>query len=245
MNTSLHAISLAALLLLPNGLRAQGMPTPMPAPAPAPGAAPVVGAPGAIPGAIMPNPAATFAPGRMIEMRPTEKRPLLLKENERNPYAKRSEKEVEAAEEQANSEETRIREKLSTLKVTGSSLGPNGLRVLLGDIILEKGRALPQLLGDQSESLQVIDLTEDTVILGWIDATSGELTGKTVQVAYDLSPSVGYALQGQEIQRSSEGVASREMGVLRVGQERKKLEAGMATRPPQPNIPPEVFQAGQ
>lgn len=236
MNPSLHlSFALAALLLAVPAAVAQETP-----------ATPAV--PGAVPGAPgipAPNPAATFVPGRMIGMRPTEKRPLILKENERNPYAKRSVEQVEAAEEQANSEELRIREKLGNLKVTGRSRGPKGLRVLMGDIILEEGRDLPQLLEDQSELIRVIELSEDTIVLGWLDSNSGEPTGKTAQVAYDLSPSVGYALQGQDRAKGEDAVVTRRMGVLRVGEDRKKEEAGMASRTNQNEIPPEVFQAGQ
>ncbi len=191
-------------------------------------------------------PAASFAPGRMIGMRPEQKRPLLLKDNERNPYAKRSPEEVKAPGEDNNSEELRIRQRLGNLRVTGRSQGPNGLRVLLGDIILEEGRLLPQLLPDQSENLRVVEINEDTVVLGWLDIETDELTGKTMQVAYDLTPSIGYALQGQPKDGdTAAGTASRRMGVLRVGQDRKKAETGMAARQPSPEIPPEVFEAGQ
>lgn len=236
MNAS-HRLSIILSLLLPGTFvaNAQEMPAPMPAPGADTGIAPVAPT----------NPAATFVPGRAIEMRPDEKRPLLLKENERNPYAKRPVEEVETAEEQSNSEELRIREKLGNLRVTGRSRGRNGLRILLGDIILEEGRSLPQLLEDQSESIRVIELTEDTVVLGWLDSNTGELNGKTAQVAYDLSPRVGYALQGQERPTGEDSVAAVRMGVLWVAQDRKKQEAGMAARAGQNDIPPEVFQAGQ
>lgn len=190
-------------------------------------------------------PAAAFAPGRMIEMRPGDKRPLLLKDNERNPYAKRSLEETQSAPEESNSEELRIRQRLGELRVTGRSQGPNGLRVLLGDIILEEGRVLPQLLPNQSESLRVVEISEDTVVLGWLDLETHELTGKTMQVAYDLTPSVGYALHGQPRDELADGAAPPRMGVLRVGQDRKKAEAGMAARRPAPEVPPKVFEAGQ
>jgi hypothetical protein len=197
-------------------------------------------------GAPAPSPAATFVSGRTINMRPGEKRPLSLKENERNPYAKRSANEELNQEDGDNAEELRIRDQLSKLSVTGRSHGPNGLRVLLGDIILEEGTILPQLLEDQSENLRVVELNEDTVVLGWLDIETNELTGKSMQVAYDLSPSVTIALQGQvETGADGEGVVMRRMGVLRVGQDRKKSESGVAAREAANQIPPEVFKAGQ
>lgn len=201
---------------------------------------------GMVPGMPTPAPAATFVPGRMIGMRPTEKRPYSLKSDERNPYARRSEQEEVSAEENGNAEELRIREKLSRLRVTGRSQGRNGLRVLLGDIILEQGAILPPLLEDQSENLRVIELSDDTVVLGWLDIETNELTGKTMQVAYDLTPSIVYALHGQSSEESNaDGVAIRKMGVLRVGQDRKRSESSMASRQGSEEIPPEVFKAGQ
>ncbi|MEQ1843302.1 MAG: hypothetical protein ABL994_23095, partial [Verrucomicrobiales bacterium] len=142
-----------------------------------------------------------------------------------------------------------IRNRLSSLTVTGRSLGPNGLRVLLGDIILEQGRLLPQLLEEQSESLQVVELNENTVILGWLDIETNELTGKTMQVAYDLSAKVGYALHGQGTGQDASGetgeVVVRRMGVLRIEQERKRQEGNMASRSKETEIPREVYEAGQ
>jgi hypothetical protein len=183
----------------------------------------------------------------MIGIRPDQKGPLVLKENERNPYAKRSAEEEATDENGVNQEEEQIRARLISLTVSGRSQGPNGLRVLLGDIILEQGRLLPQLLEEQSENLKVLEINENTVILGWLDIESNEPTGKTMQVAYDLTPIVTYALHGQEAPSNVEGgeVAERRMGVIRVGQDRKKLEARIAAGRKDPEIPREVFEAGQ
>lgn len=231
----LTAPVLALGLLVVAGARAQepapgGPPTPMPGA----GIAPVT-----------PAPAVSFVPVRVIQMRPTEKRPLDLKEDERNPYAKRNPQSEVASAEEGDAEELRIRQRISMLRVSGSSMGPNGLRVLMGDIILEKGRVLPQLLEDQSEILQVLELTEDAAILGWIDRETNQVTGKTIQVSYDLAPSVSYALQGQAADERGEGSPAPRMGVIRVNEERKSREPGMAARASVNGIPPEVFKAGQ
>lgn len=140
---------------------------------------------------------ASYTPSRMIEMRPTDKAPLISKENERNPYARRSAAEEAKVNGEENQEEVLIRQKLSALSVKGQSIGPNGPRILLGDIILEKGKELPPLLQQQVESLKVIDISENSIILGWLDVESRELTGKTMQVTYDLTPRITYALHGQ------------------------------------------------
>jgi hypothetical protein len=199
-----------------------------------------------MPGMPTPAPAASFNPTRVIKMRPDQKRPLLLKESERNPYAKRNPQEEVATQETANAEELRIRGIIGSLRVTGRSRGPNGLRVLLGDLVLEEGRVLPQLIEGQSENLRVLELNDDTVVLGWIDADHGKPTGKAMQVAYDLSPIVGFALNGRSPSDEPEGTArSRTMGQIHVERERKKSGAAVAGRAPGTGIPAKVFQAGQ
>lgn len=208
--------------------------------------APVTGTP--MPGGTampQPAPAATFVVGRMIRMRPEEKRPLVLKLSERNPYAKRGAQQEAPGEEGTNVEELKIRQLLTQLSVTGRSQGPNGLRVLLGDIILEQGTILPQLIEDQSENLSVVDLNEDTVVLGWLDIETGELTGKTMQVAYDLAPKVSYALHGRTADEAEGEPAQRLMGTMRIGKDRKKEEAGMVSRKLAEELPEEVYKAGQ
>lgn len=210
--------------------------------------APVVpGQPGAaIPGAV--PPVASYTPSRSIEMIPEQKRPLILKSEERNPYARRSPDREELNDQGDNAEEMEIRDRLSSLSVSGQSQGNNGLRVLLGDIILEKGGVLPKLLEDQTEDLQVIEVSEDSVILGWLDIETGELTGKTMQMAYDLTPSVTYALHGQERGVGENGglqMAERRMGVLHIGQERKKQRNQIAAKDPANKLPREVVEAGQ
>lgn len=147
-----------------------------------------------------------------IEMRPTDKRSLALKDSERNPYAKRSvQDEIDETAEQ-NSEEIAIRKKLSELSVAGSSHGRQGLRLLLGDILIQRGIVIPPLLANQTHHLKVIDLTSNKIILGWLDIETGALTGKTLQINYDLAPTVQYVLQGQG---SSTARKSQEMGLLR------------------------------
>ncbi len=229
----LNSISLTFLFIIgaPLFLGAQEAPVAVPAP-------PVAGVPVAAP-------ASTFVVGRMIELRPDQKRPLGLTANDRNPYAKRTLEEETTNENGENAEELQIRTRLNSLSITGQSQGPNGLRILLGDIILEQGRILPQLLVDQSENLQVIEISEDTVVLGWLDIETNSPTGKTMQVPYDLTPQVTYALHGQEATGEEGEVVERQMGVLRIGQERKKNEAKMISQNKSPEIPREAFEAGQ
>lgn len=200
------------------------------------------GQPGAMPIA------AAYVPSRAIEMTPDQKRPLIIQSEERNPYARRSPDKQELNDQGDNAEELEIRERLSSLSVSGRSLGNNGLRVLLGDIIVEQGRILPKLLQDQSEDLKVMEVSDDSLILGWLDIETGELTGKTMQMAYDLTPSISYALHGQERLISADGdtqIAERRMGILHIGQERKKQQSQIAASDPAQRLPREVIEAGQ
>lgn len=195
-------------------------------------------------------PAASYKPARMIGMSPESKRQLLIKGNERNPYASRSPGQEEVDNNGENGEEIEIRKTLSALSVTGMSRGQNGLRILLGDIIIEQGRILPELLPDQSEDLKVIEISEDSVTLAWLDIESSEPTGKTLQLAFDLTPSVSYALHGQRRTTSTDeeggtALAERQMGVLRIGQERKIERQRMAAKDPARHLPREVYEAAQ
>lgn len=151
---------------------------------------------------------------RNIEMRPSEKRYLTLKPSERNPYSKRVPEDGSTETEEQNTEELAIRQRLSALSVTGRSRSYNGLRLLLGDIVLERGKVLPPLIANQTQQLKVTDVTSEKIVLGWMDVESGELTGKMMPIPYNVDPIVRYVLQGQT--GTTDGVVSQlEMGVLR------------------------------
>jgi hypothetical protein len=151
---------------------------------------------------------------RNIEMRPSEKRFLTLKASERNAYSNRAPKEDKNKDEEHNVEEIAIRKKLDALSVSGTSRNSNGLRLLLGDILLERGMVLPQLIPNQTQHLKVVDVAEEKIVLGWLDVESGELTGKTLQINYDVKPVIRYVLQGQTAPVGGL-LAAPEMGVLK------------------------------
>ncbi len=154
-----------------------------------------------------------------IEMRASEKRSLILKSSERNPYAVTVEAEEEVIEQQINPEDQALQQKLSSLVVTGSSIGPNGLRLLVNDILVEEGAMMPQLIPEQTQTIKVVSVDDNKVIFGWIDKRSGFLTGQTVDLEFDLGAKVNYVLQGQgqdSTGNQNPGQRSeRTMGVLR------------------------------
>ncbi len=182
-----------------------------------------------------------------IEMKPADKRPLRLKENERNPFEKRSAKDEEFTETDTDSEESKLREILTQLRVGGSSRGTNGLRILLGDMNLEEGMFLPKLIPVQNDALKVTEITEEALTLSWVDTESGVLTGKTLQLTFDLTPTIQYGLPGQPVILDTSGNPSPStvMGVMRLGQERKKEAATLRANNTLRDIPREAIEAGQ
>lgn len=165
---------------------------------------------------------------RMIEMRPTEKRPLVLKEEERNPYERRTVQEDEFNEKDATSEEVRLREIITSLPISGSSRDTNGnMRLLLGDIAIEQGKYLPPLVHPQTDQLKILEITPEYLTIAWIDPESNQPTGKTMQLQYDLSPTITYGLPGQ-LSGTGESEANQRLGVMNIGKLRKKLAAQLA-----------------
>jgi len=228
-------ISLLTVCLLPQLARSQDA-TP---------AIPQVGANGF---PVSPQQSVKAKPTRMIKMRPIQKRPLKLKLQERNPYAGRSIEQKTAANAGLDSEESRIRTKLGSLGVSGSSRGPNNdLKVQMGDITLEKGKVLPPLIEDQTVNLQVIELTDEIITLGWLDIETMERTGKEMQVPYDLSPRIMYQLSGQALSANDPGVPSAApvMGFLKVGKERRSEAARIAAKDPARGLSREIYEAAQ
>ena len=184
----------------------------------------------------------------MIKMRPIQKRSLSMKLQERNPYAGRSEEQKKSASAGIDSEEYRIRTRLSGLAVTGSSRGPNNdLKVQMGDITLQKGKVLPPMIEEQTVNLQVIELTDEIITLGWLDIETMALTGKEMMVPYDLSPRIAYQLSGQALSEREPGIAApaRVMGVMKIGKKRRNEAERIAAKDPARGLPREIYEAAQ
>lgn len=174
---------------------------------PQPQAAPVFpNAPGASTGkpaagaALIPSSSALEFVGdsaKDIGVMPDEKRALLVKDGEANPFANRTNEVDMTARPEDTSEEQSIREVLQNIKVGGVSRGVGGLRVLVGNIILERGLVLPQLVPDQRERLVVSELSEDDVEIAWIDKETGEPSAKRIRLQVDVRPKVRQLLQGR------------------------------------------------
>ena len=188
------------------------------------------------------TPNLNFASSRTIEMTPDDKRPLSVKDVERNPYAKRAPEEEEIDGDDEDSQANRIRNRLLSMPVGGCSVGDKGRRILVGSVVLEKGRRVEKLLPDQTENLKVLKITEKEIKFGWLDTETGELSGKTMVIAYDLSPGVRYLLPGG-LEEDENGEPL--MGIIQVDEERKKSALEYEKLNPKNKLPAGVYERAQ
>ncbi|MFV1993870.1 MAG: hypothetical protein ACC661_00425 [Verrucomicrobiales bacterium] len=132
-----------------------------------------------------------------IGILPEQKNSVVVTETDRNPFAARSEAPTIAAYDK-ESEESQIRRIFSGLHVNGVSETLDGYqRVLLGDMILEKGKRVPQLIPEQTEILIVSDITKEQIELAWLDAATSRFDSRTLLIPIQLNPTVEYVLRGQ------------------------------------------------
>lgn len=129
-------------------------------------------------------------------LKPNDKTSEVVREMDRNPFG-RSDVEIQAQNQKGTNEENQVRDVLAKLRVVGVSPGPNGLRVMLGDMVLEAGQIVPQVLQEQTISLRVANITYDAINLIWVEAKPTGLPPRTLTIPVDIRPSVRVRLMGQ------------------------------------------------
>lgn len=129
-------------------------------------------------------------------LKPQDKTSETVKEGEHNPYGK-SDVELRSMNQKGTNEENEIRERLEKLRVVGVSPGARGLRVMLGDMVLEPGLFVPQILPDQSLMLRVASISTESIELVWVEKKPSGLPARTMIIMVDLRPYVRYKLMGQ------------------------------------------------
>lgn len=129
-------------------------------------------------------------------LKPADKTSEQVQEGERNPFAK-SDDEMRAHNQKGTNEENQIRDRLEKLRVVGVSPGARGLRVMLGDMVLEPGQIVPQVLPEQSVSLRVGSITAESIEMVWMEKKPSGLPPRTLTISVDLRPYVRYQLMGQ------------------------------------------------
>ncbi len=127
---------------------------------------------------------------------PDDKTAQMVKAEERNPFGK-NENELNQSANKGTSQENLIREHLSRLHVSGFSPGPNGIRVMLGDMALEEGLIVPYIIPDQTLNLKVSKITRQSITLVWVEKKSSTLPPRFLTLPVELEPTVRYVLHGQ------------------------------------------------
>lgn len=152
-----------------------------------------------------------IAKNRVISIMPSNKTPLLLRGDERNPFARRNpDVDLITEESEQETEADFIRDVLNSLPITGRTMGPKGPRILAGEIIFERGELVDHVIQDQTENLIVENISENTIELAWIDMETGKLSGKRLTLTYDLSPKIRYRLKGAGLRRTLNGAVPEE-----------------------------------
>lgn len=127
---------------------------------------------------------------------PNQKTSEQVKEGERNPFTKINQG-VQNPDSSGTTEENEIRDRLAKLRVVGVSPGVRGLRVMLGDMVLEPGEDVPQVLPEQTLSLRVGTISPRAIELVWVEKKPSGLPARTLTIPVDLRPYVRSILKGQ------------------------------------------------
>ncbi len=127
---------------------------------------------------------------------PDDKTAEMVKAGERNPFGK-NENDQSQSTNKGTTQENSIREHLSKLHVAGFSPGPNGIRVMLGDMALEEGQTVPVIIPDQTLNLKVGKITRQAITLVWIEKKTSTLPPRLLTLPIEIQPTVRYVLHGQ------------------------------------------------
>jgi hypothetical protein len=130
---------------------------------------------------------------------PPHKAPLLVTDEERNPFSDRLEdKSNDVFGLSSESQESQIRNVFASLKVNGLSKAPQGgLRVLLGDLILSEGQQVAPVIVGQTERVVVVKIAEDEIEFAWVDEHTNQLDGRKLTIPIQMAPTVEFELAGQ------------------------------------------------
>jgi hypothetical protein len=145
---------------------------------------------------------------KYVLLLPDEKSSETVKDIERNPFGK-SDDELHDLGGKNSNEETKIQEQLSRLHATGLSPGPNGLRVLLGDMWLSKNDVMPPVVKDQTLALRVNEISRDAIQLVWLEKKFTGLPPRMLVIPVDLRATVRRVPHGQLPEKVESKVESK------------------------------------
>ncbi len=128
-----------------------------------------------------------------IGLLPEDKTPVVVVEDERNPFGKRSAKVATKVQEEVESEESKIRAVVGRLSLGGMTHGYGVVKVLVGSFTVAEGGMLPDVIPDQTEKVKVLSVSADKVELGFVDKDGSAETRK-ITLGFDLKPTVRFNL---------------------------------------------------
>lgn len=123
---------------------------------------------------------------------PEDKAPVVVAESERNPFGKKPVK-LETVEEDVEDEESKIRNVIEKLPISGVMQGRTGTKVLLGTLVVEEGRMLPPVIPRQQEKIKVMSVSAEKVELAFVEP-SGETGLRKVMITLDVRPKIQFRL---------------------------------------------------
>lgn len=111
-----------------------------------------------------------------------------------------------------NTQEDQIRDAFGRIRVTGASNDGKGVkRILAGDIVLEKGKPVDQIISNQTDQLMVSDITDSYVEIIWLEKQRSNQP-RTLKIPIDLNPKVHFVIKAQpEGQKKPLGVTDPRM----------------------------------
>lgn len=151
-------------------------------------------------------------------IKPDEKTSELVKDDEHNPFEAPSDAKKDQP---STSEENQVRDLLLSLPVVGVSPGQNGMRVLLGDIRLEAGTMVPQVIPNQNVQLRVNNVTADSIELVWVEKKPTGLPPRLLVIPIDTTPKVQYQLKGSAGRNGMAPPVSTSRSGMPLGQQKR------------------------
>ncbi len=156
-----------------------------------------------------------------IGILPGSKKGVLVQPGERNPYAVAAAPKEEVVA--TGVEGARLAAILEALPVSGLTRDQDGRvrAVLLGDLRLESGAPVPQLLEGQTDELIVQSLSAEEVVIAWrLEAGRVVTQPRVLRRKIDLSPKVEIYLPGQRGAEAGGSEGPRKSAVIVRGKSR-------------------------
>lgn len=137
---------------------------------------------------------------------PDARKTIELREGERNPFGQAVVVEESGTpEDQTQSEESRLRRILGTLRVSAISGSDSMARVLLGPMILRKGAPVPRILRDQQEQLTVESISKEKVVIAFVEKDTTLAEPRRIIIPVTLDPVVQEMLSGEAVEKLAGG----------------------------------------